>query len=231
MVKKLEWDSNLFGYSIGFVEVNEEVGFDEVKFIEEAKSYKLVYVIASDELNSTLNLRLVDRKVVFTKDLEYKENEAEIVEFNSKKHSYQELLDLAYLSGNSSRFYKDTNFKNNEFEKLYKQWIDKSISNEIAFKVLIKFVHNKLAGFVTLSSKDTSTSQIGLIAVNGLFQGRNIATNLINECEYFAFKKKHLILDVATQLDNKPAMKLYESNKFKIKSINYIYHFWNYDTI
>ena len=183
------------------------------------------------EINTDLNWRLVDKKVLFTKKLELSNDNSDIEEYKSIKHSYQELLDLTYLSGNSSRFFQDANFNNNEFEKLYKEWIDKSISNEIAFKVLIKSINNKIAGFVTLGKDDDETSQIGLIAVNKLFQGRNIATSLIKECENLSLQKGYSKLNVTTQLNNKAAIKLYKRNNFRINSIKYIYHFWNYDTI
>jgi len=231
MVKKLDWDSNLFGYPVGLQKINSKEIFDIEKFIEASKNYRLVYIYSDIELNVGLNLELVDKKVIFHKLNELNKNLSEIVEFNTQRHSYQELLDLAYLSGISSRFQIDTNFKNNEFIKLYKQWVDNSINGKIAFKILIKHINNKIAGFITLRIINNGTTQIGLIAVNKLFQGRNIASSLIKECESISLDNGYSNIEVATQFDNKPAIKLYEKNNFSVKSKTYIYHFWNHDTI
>jgi dTDP-4-amino-4,6-dideoxy-D-galactose acyltransferase len=227
MIKKLEWDSNLFGYTVGQVNAKSRDDFDIAKFIENSKKFKLVYVISDFEISTKLNFKLVDKKVLFSKPIEFKEKSTKIVEYNSKKHSYKQLLALAYLSGSLSRFSLDSKFKNDEFKKLYKQWIDKSINKEVASKIFIRHINNRIAGFVTLKIKDSKTTQIGLIAVSELFQGQNIATNLINECEYISLKNQYSNIEVITQLDNIPAIKLYKRKKFKIKSIKYIYHFWN----
>ena len=155
----------------------------------------------------------------------------ETEEFDLKIHSYEELLDLAFLSGNLSRFKVDSNFSNNEFEKLYKEWVNNSINKKIAFKTFVKTVQKKVVGFITLGEKDADTAKIGLIAVNEMFQGKRIASKLIKSCEIISKQNKYAGLEVSTQFSNNQAMAFYKKNDFEINKITYIYHLWNYDTI
>ena len=110
---------------------------------------------------------------------------------------------------------------------MYKEWINKSINKKNSDKVLIKCLEDEIAGFVTLNKKDAHTSEIGLIAVSEKFQGKNIASKLIEECEFLSVKQNLPNIEVATQYENFPARRLYEKNNFGIKNIKYIYHYWN----
>jgi len=231
MVKKLEWDSNFFGYQVGLKTINSIEEFQLDSLMEELKTFKLIYVYSDVELSENNNLLLVDTKVDFFKSLENDFDVTEIEEFDLNTHSYKELLDLAYLSGNVSRFKVDSNFSNNEFEKLYKEWVNNSVNKIIAFKTLVKTINNKVVGFITLGEKDSDTAKIGLIAVNEMFQGKRIASKLIESCEMISKQKKYSGLEVSTQFTNSKAMAFYKKQNFHIKNTTYIYHLWNYDTI
>lgn len=169
----------------------------------------------------------MDKKVIYSKQLSNPKKAQQILEYVPEIHSYDQLLNLAYLSGICSRFKRDKNFMNNEFRLLYKEWLDKSIDKKLSFKVLIKHLEDEIAGFVTLNKKDMHTSEIGLIAVGEKFQGRNIGTQLIQECEFLSVEQNLPNIDVATQYENSPARRLYERNNFSIKNITNIYHYWN----
>jgi dTDP-4-amino-4,6-dideoxy-D-galactose acyltransferase len=231
MVKKLEWDSNFFGYQVGLKTINSIDEFQLNPLLEELKKFKLIYVFSDVALPKNSKLNHVDTKVDFYKFLENDFEVIETEEFDLRIHSYEELLNLAYLSGNVSRFKVDSKFSNSEFEKLYKEWINNSINNKIAFKTLIKTVEEKVVGFVTLGEKDPVTSKIGLIAVNEMFQGKRIASKLIKSCEIISKQNKYKGLEVSTQFSNNQAMAFYKNNDFEINKITYIYHLWNYDTI
>jgi dTDP-4-amino-4,6-dideoxy-D-galactose acyltransferase len=227
MISKAEWDSKFFDYPIGILKIKEGNNFDLKKIIAESKEFKLVYIISEMNLEDISLLKLMDKKVIYSKQLTKRKNSEQILEYAPEIHSYDQLLNLAYLSGIYSRFKRDENFMNNEFHLLYKEWLDKSIDKKLSFKVLIKHLENEIAGFVTLNKKDAHTSEIGLIAVNEAFQGRNIGSKLIQECEFLSIKQNFSNIEVATQYENLPARRLYEKNNFGIKNITYIYHYWN----
>ncbi len=226
MIERAKWDSDFFKFPIGFFRFNEKTNWNLDKLIAEAKEYKLVYIFSETKLDH-LPFKLVDKKVNFSKTLVPVVNsEKEIVDFDAKYHNYSDLLELGYLSGTYSRFKLDKKFTDKEFRTLYKIWIDNSLNGEIAFKVFVKIELDKIAGFVTLQEKNFRTSQIGLIAVNPEFQGKNIASDLIKKCESASLSRGYPNLEVATQFDNIAARKLYKKNDFEIKTMEYIYHLW-----
>lgn len=227
MINKAEWDSFFFNYPIGLLDIKEENIYDIEKILAESKKFKLVYIVSEMDLNYIPYLKFMDKKIIYSKQLSYTPKSTHVIEYNSNIHSYGQLLKLAYLSGVHSRFKRDKNFVNNEFRLLYKEWINKSINKKISDKVLIKYLEDEIAGFVTLNKKDTDTSEIGLIAVDKKFQGRNIGTRLIQECEFLSLEQKLPIIEVATQYENSPARGLFEKNNFSLKNSTYIYHYWN----
>lgn len=231
MIEELKWDSDFFGYRVGRIKLNHKKELDLKKLKVAAREYRLVYVMSTEQLTEINNFKLVDSKVIFTKPLAQKEintnGNNRIVEFDPEIHSYSQLKELALLSGISSRFQTDINFHKGEFQKLYTKWLDRSISKDIAFSVLIRLMEKKVTGFVTLGSENKNVAQIGLIAVSEKFQGQKIGSALIKHCESISVEKGFSYLNVATQKENHSAMKFYHSNDFNIKKVEYIYHYWN----
>jgi dTDP-4-amino-4,6-dideoxy-D-galactose acyltransferase len=228
MIEKVKWDSDFFNFPIGSLKVNDKTDWNLDEYLAVAQKFKLIYIFSKKKLNPKSKLKLVDRKVVYSKKIDpiiYPIQE--INEFDIKYHNYSDLLELGYLSGAFSRFKLDENFTEEDFKKLYKKWIDNSINEEIAFKIFIITEFDKIAGFVTLQRKNSRTTRIGLIAVNPDFQGKKIASKLINKCESISFNLGYEILEVSTQYKNIAARNLYMKNNFKIKSMEFIYHLWN----
>lgn len=222
MIKKLKWDTDFFGFSIGKLIIKKKNEFNSHKI---EKSFKLIYVFSNVKLD--ISDFLVDTKVILSKPITQNKKQDNCFEYNLKKHSYNELLKLTYLSGKHSRFKTDKMFSSSQFEKLYKTWINQSISKKNAFSTIIKYIDNKIVGFITLQEINKQTCTIGLIAVNELYQGKSIATDLIKHSENLAFNKGYSFIEVATQLNNVPAINLYKKNGFKVKKTTYIYHLWN----
>jgi len=230
MVQEAKWDSIFFGFPVGKINFKHTDNFEEL--ILASKKFKLVYVFSDAELQEPM-LDLVDKKIIFSKPLRANQNEnlnnknGDIISYDKKTHSYDQLLQLAYLSGTYSRFKLDKNIPFSYFLGLYKLWLDNSINSEIAFKTLVSITEGNISGFVTLGKKDMNSSQIGLIAVNGDYQGNHIGSKLISQCEIICSENGYSYMDVATQGNNKAACGLYKKNNFNIKSVQYIYHLWN----
>lgn len=227
MVALQDWDTNFFGYRVGKIVITGKNSLDLTRLKDNFSHFKLIYIFSDYELPPKKELKLVDVKIMFSKVCEFQKFDNEITEFNSKSHSYDQLLNLTYLSGSYSRYRLDENFKHDEFRKLYKEWLDKSIDNIIAEKVFIKKCKDEISGFITLGINNLNIANIGLIAVNPNYQGRNIGSNLIKACENYALRNGCEIIEVPTQKNNEAAMKLYEKNDFEVKNVQYIYHLWN----
>ena len=228
MIKKIEWDSDFFGFLIGRLDTSEDTSFEQ--FLIDANEFKLTYVFSNYPLN-WVGLKHVDTKLVFQKEVKYTEesdfdklDEISISCFNPETDSYTQIENLAYLSGNFSRFKLDKKFGENNYRELYKKWLDESIKKNIADYVLVANYKTKIVGFVSLKLDSLGNGQIGLIAVNSDFQGRRIASNLIKACEEQIGVGQ--FLKVPTQEANTKAVKLYYKNNFEIVEKSFVYHYW-----
>ncbi len=224
-IEFLEWDSDFFSKKIGkvIIENSDDLNCNNLT------SYDLIYVFSTAP---DLNYSLVDKKIVY---ILYDLNQIAIEDdpefFDETSDSYNELLSLTLQSGQYSRFKIDKNFKNNEYEKLYKEWIDGSISKKLATDIIVKRMDGKLVGFVTLTKKSNELADIGLVAVDKHYRGKGIAKDLVSKTIALAKKQGYKQIQVVTQLDNEPANILYKKCGFTQFSLTYIYHIWNHDTI
>lgn len=234
-IRILDWDSEFFGYSIASVtagEMNAEI-LEGITGELRSKGIKLAYVFVSpdDKISNDLlesrGVFLADEKVTFSR-LSMGENElpdsSNIVPYNSVSYS-EKLVSLTLQSGIYSRFKVDPLFRNNEFERLYTEWIRKSVSRQIAEEVLVYKEQDEIYGFITLAIHD-SVGSIGLIAVDETQRGKAIGKKLIGAAMNFFHEKEMVNVDVVTQKANYVACRFYESCGFRIKSIVNIYHLW-----
>lgn len=233
-LEHIEWDSHFFDLEIGRIICNNNVDESELKAtINIAKqNYSLLYVVTPE--NNELNIKfvtdnggkLVDKKIVYMLDIGDNniESYSNIYDITGDKLN-DNLLELTYLSGQYSRFLLDKQMPVNAFERLYQEWIEKSLSRELADKVFVYSEDDKILGFITIRIKE-NIGEIGLIAVSELVQGKRIGSKLIDTCINYLKQNSINQLTVPTQLPNNLACKFYEKYGFKKLSITNIYHFW-----
>jgi dTDP-4-amino-4,6-dideoxy-D-galactose acyltransferase len=229
----LEWDSQFFGYPVA------KICFDEngIEFLEHvfqqinSENIRLTYIYVNPDdqkINRLLEKHgcfLADQKVVFTKTSEKHHTfKNRIVEFQGKEIN-EKLLSLALISGIFSRFRIDENFTNNEFERLYTEWLSNSIKNIIAFKTLVAIKESEFVGITTLGKK-SNYADIGLVAVGENHRGQGIGYDLIQTADTIAFEIGFKEIKVTTQLNNTGACRLYQQCNFNIESLTNIYHYW-----
>lgn len=223
IIRLLEWDSKFFNKRIGKLDFDLAL-FNKFQNLSQLEDFDLIYIFSPVEV--PFEVPLMDIKLTFSKSVNFKEPISEVVQFDANKHQYNQLLELTYQSGHDSRFLKDPSFGLKQFKRLYKQWIDNSITNDDT-TVLIHQSSNTIDGFVTLK-KSHESAQIGLIAVNPQSQGKGIGKKLIDSVE--SVLKVDTKLIVATQETNKGACKFYEKLGFRVEKKEYIYHY-KHDTI
>lgn len=240
-IEYLDWDTINFGFKTGKVNL-ENITFD-IYHIEEVinsiyidgkkQGYKLLYLfcdrntlISKKNSKNIYDIVLADTKIIYTKDI-INSNFQDTTKIYSYNKSYpsKQLLDLTFTSGQYSRFKLDKHFSENIFIKIYTKWIERSVSKEIAKDVLVYEDNRNLIGMLTYKcEQDLAT--IGLIAVNPIYQGRKVGTEILNKLE----NDLHLLginkINVATQFNNTLACKFYEKNSFIIKHTSNIYHLW-----
>jgi len=230
MIKQLKWDTKFFGYKIGQISISDNKSFSPLMLEKSVNDYKLVYVLSTGKIDMN-GLKLVDKKVIFQQKTSIKDNlnknvSSKIESFNEGVHDYESLKKLALSSGINSRFKIDKNFKNNEYTKLYNQWINNAVYKDKALDILT-YREKEILGFTTIEKKSKYLAVIGLVAVSEQERGKGIASKLIESSINRAFELGFETIQVATQFENIPAMRLYEKCDFKIKDITYIYHYWN----
>lgn len=234
-VKFLDWDTSFFGYRVASVSCENINKTDMQEVMDKLISgnFRLAYVFVNhDDHNSNLLLKdhsaiLADEKVTFHMDVQERlfNGSVEFIEPYNLNYTSDKLLSLALQSGEYSRFRIDPNFRNDEFLKLYTEWINRSVSKEIADEILVYNDNNSLQGFITLKIVNNIGS-IGLIAVDELSRGRSVGKKLVSAATSY-FKSKNVTdVEVVTQLANKSACSFYLSCGFKIKHIINIYHIW-----
>jgi dTDP-4-amino-4,6-dideoxy-D-galactose acyltransferase len=222
----LIWDSEFFNKKISRFNINKATEIENFYSSISRFNGDLVYLFSKEKLAIQLNAHffLADKKVVFRKKIV---SEQELFNDNHVESSTtltKELLELAFLSGHHSRFKLD-NSLNSKFNELYRIWLEKSINRELASEVFVYKIEQKEIAFVTIK-KNGDSANIGLLAVNSSYHGKNIGSLLISAIENWCFKNNISTLDVATQLDNIQACNFYKKNGFDIKEVDYIYHYY-----
>lgn len=231
--KILDYDTKLFGYKVAnyfFDENNTKKDLDNLK----SKKIKLLYSFLDPASKKNLfakknNFLLVDEKITYKLNLEgflFKKNkDLKSISLKNKKIT-PELIELVLESGIYSRFKIDNGFTKGEYEKLYRDWLKKSVETDLCFEVLGLVKNNELIGFITLSEENLETANIGLIAISKKYQGKGFGNKLIN---FGIEKMKNLgyknVL-VSTQKQNVNACLFYEKNGFKKSKIINVYHYW-----
>ncbi len=222
-VQKLNFDTELFGYEVASCALTEEC--NEIPGEIAQINAKLTYLISNSELN--IGLPCIDEKTFLGRPVSAAELlpcEAVLLE-ETETETYNQLLNLAYQSGIYSRFKTDTGFQNHEFEKLYKIWLDKSISGDAADAIYVIERGNRKVGFITLQKKDGAVD-IGLIAVDENYRGESLGGKLIQAGINWTLNQQFNRITVTTQKQNAAAMNFYHKNGFEVIRTQYIYHIW-----
>lgn len=223
----LKWDTDFFGYNVGKLLLEDNCLNEEILRNNDCR---LLYIYSNVAIEKEVLLKyklfLADEKIdliaqvsALTFDKSKNDSIKELFSID------QNLLDLTFQSGHFSRFKIDPNFKNNEFENLYSEWIEQSINHCIAEKVLGFVVNNTIVGFITIAFENNAYD-IGLIAVDSAYRSMKIGKQLLEYVFNYALSKKVNTITVTTQMQNQGALNFYLQNGFSINRSTFIYHLW-----
>ncbi len=230
LIEALAWDSSFFGFSIGRCCLQDVAEIDVLRSTSDTASFDLIYVEKENPSQSEIDilsesLPLMDRKVRFRKTVG-SANAALPAEADCYREPLsEELLSLALESGTYSRFRLDPHLRP-RFAKMYRAWIEKSLSGELADAVLVTRHHETLSGFVTLQKKE-DTGHIGLLAVHPEMRGQGIGRKLMQATDAWFKDNQCAVAEVCTQLANAPACGLYAKSGYAIAIETAIFHWWN----
>jgi dTDP-4-amino-4,6-dideoxy-D-galactose acyltransferase len=223
IIKRLDWDSDFFGYEIG------EIIFKNNINLKDSEKFELLVIKSNNDFELVLDgfkNNFSETKIIFEKELSLIHTEnINIYSIDEIDYDRNELYELAYESGKHSRFILDKNFKTENFKKLYRKWVDNSISKEIAEDVIVYKEDNQTIGFVTYKT-DQDYGIIGLIAVSSAHQGKGIGNRLLTYVENILYSKGIKKLIIPTQLSNNTACNFYKKQNYTIQKTQIIKHYW-----
>jgi len=230
-IQKLEWDSAFLGYNIGAVTI-EGQSTETLMNLKEALASSdcdLIYLFnhAPGNLNEIEYLipsaKWVDEKVTFVKSTIGK---AETINTRKEIHSAyaanERLYNLVVQIGEFSRFFTDKKIGKDNYQRLYKTWLEKSLSRSICDEVC---VWGNDEGLITLGEKK-GRLDIGLIGVDFNSRGKGVGTQLLQHAEEYAMHKGFHDIQVVTQAQNTPAVNLYLKAGFHKESSVNVFHIW-----
>lgn len=232
----LDWDSNFFGYKIAKI-VASNLNQSELKTLL-TKLYKLniklVYwfIDPNDKASNKTAKKnggfLADDKIIYKINLsnyDFQKLDNQHLQSYLDKPINENILSLTLQSGYYSRYRQDKKFVHNEFTKLYKRWIERSLNGEIAKDVIVYFENVTEKGLATLEIEN-NYGNIGLLAVDKKYRGKSIGRQLANAA-LIKFKAYGINkVKVTTQKKNTAACKFYEKIGFVKESVQNVYHFW-----
>ena len=234
----LKWDSVFFGFTIA--KINDECispkDFGNIYQELKNKKVKLIYWPSDincnfqNEISKEFNGSLVDIKTTYERKLEkidrlIIERRSSYVELYEKKQPDDRILEIAVQCGEYSRFKVDLTFPSEKFVELYRTWIIKSLTGDLADKVLITKKDDLITGLITVKCKD-GIGNIGLVGVHDHYRGLGQGGILISAALNFFNEKKCHTVYVITQGRNQAACRLYEKFGFSVSVKTNYYHFW-----
>ncbi|CAA6676546.1 MULTISPECIES: GNAT family N-acetyltransferase [unclassified Lentimonas] len=227
-IEKKDWDSDFFGFPIGHIQLDETAPPE--KLLRDS-DFELVYIsthrrtpkLTEKILNSCT---YIDERCTYQKQVsQVSPSAVNVIDYHGSLTP--EIRELALLSGVHSRFQKDPNLRPKYIE-LYTCWIEKSLTGEIADRVLLAYMDDVAVGLITLK-KEMMQGQIGLIAVSPEHAGKGIGSELIRASDFWYNEHETHSAVVVTQQQNQAARRLYEKNGYELSSMDSIYHWCRND--
>jgi len=231
--KLLTWDTKFFDIKTGMIIPASLQENQLVSILAEMRREEFQLIYWASEQKKTYDLQaysgmLADKKTTFEINLQninLDKLPLPKAEPYCSTFPFAQLEKLAIQSGVYSRFALDTHIPHEKFTDLYKIWIRKSVSGEMADEVLVIMQNNHIAGMVTLAIKN-GVGDIGLIAVDEKFRGRKNGQQLVFDSQRWFIQHGCHTACVVTQEDNLPACRLYEKCGYQKTKTEFLYHFW-----
>jgi dTDP-4-amino-4,6-dideoxy-D-galactose acyltransferase len=234
-IQYLSWDSQFFNRKIGKIETEAQESQHLIDALKEARkeNYQLLYIFSQNNNllgNSTFNgfaVQHVDLKRTYSLEINgtvSEPSDPNIGIFQSGDDA-SVLYELAYQSGEYSRYRVDHQFSENGFKKMYRQWIDNCLTGQMADAIFIYTINELIIGFITLK-KQGSGATIGLVATDSKKRNQGIGKALLNHVRSYAKGLGVSTLFVTTQGGNINACRFYEHNGFLLENELNVYHCW-----
>jgi len=232
----LEWDSAFFGFPVARILTTKAHSLQLGRILSKLRQRVALAYWMTDggDLESAAAAKshggvLVDRKITYVMNLASGGEaapEAGIVCEYVEGTSNSFLEDLAIQSGEHSRFNVDQKIPKDRFEEMYRIWMRRSVSRELADKVLVvRGEGDSISAMITVGDKN-GQGDIGLVAVDSRWRGRGYGTALMLASRRYFVSKGYKYSQVVTQADNVAACALYRKSGYVVEKVENVFHFW-----
>ncbi len=234
LLRTREWDSAFFGLRIAAV-VPDRLGAEELAAIEQqrtAEAIDCLYFLAAPEDPATLRRvaearwRFVDVRLTLARELAGAAANEDPSIRRAEAADVGALRALARASHHDSRFYQDGRFARELCDRLFEEWIEKSVRGALADVVLVSGAVGVPLAYVTLSAPAGREATIGLLAVDPRAQGQGLGGRLLDAALDEARRRGAAGISVVTQGANVRAQRAYQRAGFLARQAGYWYHAW-----
>ncbi len=233
----LEWDSSFFGRKIARLVIPEDHWQPEavLELLEKARrcGVECLYVEIPFRnpglvaLGKFPGFRLVDIKTTL-------ENTTREPAADEADPAITAVPDPRFLPGlnkimddlaQKSRFAFDPRFGIGESQRLYREWLRKSLLENFCSDFLTFLVAGTPQAFLSLKMRD-NVPYMDLLGVAEPFRGQGIGRRLAEYATGRLSRSGHRCWRIVTQGHNVGALRLYEKLGFQVMQVNLFYHVW-----
>ena len=232
----LDWDSEFFGRRIGQVNGVRITAARLAEIEDWARDHAIdcLYFLADAEHHATQQLAvqrgfdLVDTRVTYERDI-YRPSIPEHPGITIRDGRQSDLPNLAEVSGSShriSRFWFDPRFPDEDCERLYRVWLEKSLSG-YADRTFVAEVEGQAVGFMTCDiERSSKTGWLVLSSIRREMRGRGIGKLFVDyPMQWFATEGCERA-SVVTQARNLVAQRLWQRFGFMLVDVKLWFHCW-----
>lgn len=235
MLHTLIWDSEFFGKKIGEIHIDPKKLSNVPSVVQKAKNNGFEYIICRLHEQRTSVVKALQLSGFYLSDIgvtwhldadntfreiEDKDTFLDLAESIriAKEYNIPSLQKMITSLFTTSRFYDDPFFSRHEANKLYRKWIENSITGKAAD--IVFFIPN--IGLITCLVKNDQ-GEIALIGVKKSARGRGIGVLLLKTALEWFLKNDIYCITARTQLKNTSAMNFYRKLGFIIKGYDLIF--------
>lgn len=232
-IQPLAWDTDFFGFAVGRLTAAQLPPPELKRLLQQARQagYRLLYwSVAPDDAvsagSAAAGAVLADRKIRLRLPVPAGQAAQLPPGIRPTTEFSPALQRLAPQAGESSRFQVDPQFGPEAYQRLYREWLRRSVAGELAREVLVYQPQpgGEEEGFLTLAEKNNRVEMV-LMAVDAARRGQGVGAAFIEAARCRAAAWGHDAVQLVTQAAN-PACRLYAREGFELEHTEHVYHLW-----